>query len=563
MKRILIGCICMIFFGLNVVLGQLVLEKFSEEVNTHFDEIGPVFSEDGQTMFFTRVASPDFIKAVDLQDDKVLSIYNKMEGKVISNISKSTFNQDIWVAKLKSPTEVQEVLHPGLPINNVFPNSVCAVMPTNKSVIVINQFDDAGHVFEGFSQATWDGKELFGKPLAIDINNLKEEGSNVSLSMSQDAQHIFISMERKDSEGRNDIYVSVKIDEAMWSYPRPLNINTIYNETSPFISADKKTLMFSSNRPNGMGKQDLYVSKRLDYTYQNWSEPTLLPVPINSDSDDFLGCISPNKQYVYFTSNRTGNSDIYYVDMFRDAILPKPLKLMTEIRHGVTGELLRAEMVWKKFDAKESDGFIRTYLGKHTLVISESYPIQFIFEKRGFEKVVLEFDPWEIFMKDSTEKTILVEMFPKTGMDERGVLLDRPKNKLAQKDGFVVVEPPIYPVFGKDRKIVLEHIMFVVGKAEVIENSTKSIDELAQILKEYPSMEILIIGHTDNIGDKKLLKALSEERAKVIKQMLLNAGVDASRMYTIGKGDTDPISANDSEEMRRKNRRVEIKIIKD
>jgi OmpA-OmpF porin, OOP family len=86
---------------------------------------------------------------------------------------------------------------------------------------------------------------------------------------------------------------------------------------------------------------------------------------------------------------------------------------------------------------------------------------------------------------------------------------------------------------------------------------------LGKFLKSHKNINIEISGHTDNIGDQGALKQLSLDRANVIKDILIKQGIDASRIFTSGKGDTEPLFDNITEASRKQNRRVEIRIVKD
>ena len=81
-------------------------------------------------------------------------------------------------------------------------------------------------------------------------------------------------------------------------------------------------------------------------------------------------------------------------------------------------------------------------------------------------------------------------------------------------------------------------------------------------MKSNPTLEIRIEGHTDNIGDELSLINLSEQRAATVRDYLVNHGIDSKRIQIIGLGASHPINENTTEKGREKNRRVEIKIIK-
>ncbi|MCL4107803.1 UNVERIFIED_CONTAM: hypothetical protein GTU68_027188 [Idotea baltica] len=122
-----------------------------------------------------------------------------------------------------------------------------------------------------------------------------------------------------------------------------------------------------------------------------------------------------------------------------------------------------------------------------------------------------------------------------------------------------VVELP-YP-FGKKRKITLRNIYFERSEADVLPESYTELGKLVQVLKDVPSLYIRVEGHSDNIGDKQLLVELSENRAKAIKNYLVQKGVKAVRIETVGFGDQFPLNENATENERQRNRRVEIQVI--
>lgn len=530
--------------------GQLYIEKLDSLVNTdEFDEIGPVLDLDNSTLYFTRIASPDFIQAFGESQksrfrQSLSNIFSQISGQHISDPTNSEFNQDIWIARLDKSGYTVDVDHPDYPVNNAYPNSVCSVFPEENALLVINQFDDDGSISEGFSKIPKNEKGKYGKPIPLEIYEYEDSGTDVNMCMSQDGQHLFISMERGDSSGENDIYVSIKIGKALWSKPQKLGetINTAYNESSPFLTKDKRNLIFASNRPGGQGKHDIYVSKRLDYSYKNWSEPVLLEHPINTEYDEFLPFSSQDNKFLYFSSNRDGTSDIFRVDLERPEFLPENLTVKLKIINAETKEVTRGEIQWKTKYEKEFDGFFRTYTGEFELEIRKNQPFTFQVDKRGFASEKVEINPWDLISSDITQKEIEIYIHP----------------------GEKVKEKKEYPFpFGKQRRFTLDEIYFQKGSDLVLSKSTPALDELVSILQEHENIEIQIEGHTDNVGDKNALKELSLKRAKAIKAYLVVNGIDENRIGVEGFGDLKALNANSSESEREKNRRVEIRITKE
>lgn len=112
--------------------------------------------------------------------------------------------------------------------------------------------------------------------------------------------------------------------------------------------------------------------------------------------------------------------------------------------------------------------------------------------------------------------------------------------------------------------IVLENIVFETGKSILHPKSFHELDMIAEFLKTHPHFHVEIGGHTDSTGDDKLNLQLSENRANAVMQYLIEHGIiDEKRLVHKGYGERKPIAPNDTEANRLKNRRVELKIVKD
>ncbi len=110
----------------------------------------------------------------------------------------------------------------------------------------------------------------------------------------------------------------------------------------------------------------------------------------------------------------------------------------------------------------------------------------------------------------------------------------------------------------KGDEIVLNNILFASGSYELLPASFKELDELAEALKKQANLKITISGHTDNTGNENTNLILSQNRAKAVRQYLESKGVESTRLRSEGYGSQKPRSSNDSEEGRKKNRRVEF-----
>lgn len=101
-------------------------------------------------------------------------------------------------------------------------------------------------------------------------------------------------------------------------------------------------------------------------------------------------------------------------------------------------------------------------------------------------------------------------------------------------------------------------VEFESGSANLTPLGLGILDDMADVLRRIDDKPILITGHTDNVGNSTSNLALSNERAEAVKQYLIGRNIDASRLSTTGKGDSNPIASNDNEEGRTRNRRIEF-----
>ncbi|MGP9517184.1 OmpA family protein, partial [Psychrobacter sp. AOP42-A1-21] len=101
-------------------------------------------------------------------------------------------------------------------------------------------------------------------------------------------------------------------------------------------------------------------------------------------------------------------------------------------------------------------------------------------------------------------------------------------------------------------------VEFESGSANLTPMGLGILDDMAGVLQRVGDKPVTITGHTDNVGNPTANLALSNDRAEAVKQYLIGRNIDAARLSTTGKGDTDPIASNDNEEGRTRNRRIEF-----
>jgi hypothetical protein len=288
---------------LQLLASGIVIEALDSNVNSDYSELNPVLSPDGKVLYFSRQNHPDNIGGTD---DK----------------------EDIWYSELDSTGRWQLAQNMGTKFNNSGPNwlnNIHAVTPDGKSAIMVlgNKYDyknKAGTIVKmtaGVSISSNIGGE-WSRPVALNIANDYNFSERAAYFLTNNRQTLIMSVEREDSEGDRDLYVSFLKSDSTWTEPANLGnvVNSAGEESSPFLASDDKTLYFSSKGFSGYGGSDIYVSRRLDDTWTNWSEPENLGPEINSPLEDLFFNIPASSEYAYYSKGITEtNTDIFRVKL--------------------------------------------------------------------------------------------------------------------------------------------------------------------------------------------------------------------------------------------------------
>ncbi len=574
-----LSCFIFLFFS-HFLFGQSQneVEKLGDLVNSaQYDEISPVVSLDGKYLFFTRTGYPDFNRII-MEDQVDISqtldeasylqtlgnIYSMISGRAITDPVNSRYNQDVWIADLSHEEGIQ-IQHPGPPLNNALPNSIVATAKDTGSYILINQFYKDGSMYAGFSSVSHlSGGFSFPKP--IHIYDFLVQSEDVSMTMSYDADVIIISMNQFDSFGSKDLYVCFRVKNDLYSTPQHIGsvLNSKHQESNPFISRDKRSLYFSSDRPGGLGGHDIYVSKRMDYTWKKWTEPTLLEEPINSPFDDSQPYFDEVNNHFYFSSMRDGSSDIFRLSMTPVPKLEQPIIINGQIINSETGKPIRSELFYGPVSASGYLEFFNTYNGQFKAVLTENEVYKFQPRKPNFESKRIHFDVRLAASTGKFEHDLILYVTPLGYPDASGKpqkdnqpVFESNESETIEKPAILLAESK----YVKDKNVSFYDIFFTQSKPTILKESLPALDALTEILIENPALVILIEGHTDNVGDDEKNIILSKERADAIKGYLVEKGISDDRVKTEGFGPFRPITDNSTETNRQRNRRVEIKIL--
>ncbi len=280
-------------------------ENLGPNVNSEYFDHLPMISPDGSVLFFARKYAEG--NTGKEQKDDIYYSYQFQGGKF-------------------SPAE-----NIGPPLNNELHNFVCYISSDNKTLYLANKYKGSTayvSVSKKQSNGTW------GKPSSLNIPNMYNNNEYVHYHLSLDEKTLLMSVQRDDSYGDLDIYVSFKYGDGGWSAPKNLGpiINTVGAEGSVFLAADGKTLYFSSTGHQGYGNYDVFMTKRLDNTWTKWSKPLNLGPKINSPQMDIYYTIPAAGDYAYFSSGRSyfGLNDLFRIKLPKEA-RPEPVNLPNSV----------------------------------------------------------------------------------------------------------------------------------------------------------------------------------------------------------------------------------------
>lgn len=506
--------------SINVAKGtptELAKENLGKGVNSPGEEVAPVISPDGKTLYFTR---------------------NKFKGNV-----GSPDHQDVWVSTLAGGTgtvgQWGEAVNLGSPINNAGDNAVSSLSLDGRSMYLLNVYKPNGDLMFGLSKST-KTRAGWSTPAECKITNnyslaagTADEPAQAEFAIGPEGNVIIMAVRRKDTEGDRDLYVSfLQPDKVTWSEPRSLGktLNTADFESSPFLAADGRTLYFTSAGHPGFGDGDIFVSRRLDDTWTNWSEPENLGPAINTAEWDGYFTIPAAGDYAYLSSssNSLGEDDIFRLKLFA-AIKPDPVAIVSgQVFDALTKKPIASEVIAGLVqDSKAtSKAEYNPETGEYKLILATQKAYNLMAVKEGY--------------------------FPLTE------LLDLSKDKR-----FRDIRRNLYLVpIASGQKVTMREVLFEQSKFDFLPGSDAELNRLTDMLRQYPDMEILVEGHTDNQGEWALNMKLSEDRVRVVKAYLVNQGIAENRIQTKAWGPSKPIASNESDEKRRQNRRVEFTILK-
>lgn len=486
------------------------VESLGNLINTAADEILPVIAPDGNTLFFDRKNHPENIGGAADPNDDIWYCTRQGTG---------------WSA----PTNI------GRPLNNSEHNYVCSVTPDGNTLLVANTYvtpETSVRTAVSISTRTADGWSL-PKPVVIEDDYNDDRYRHAEFCMSNSRRVILMSVQRKDTYGERDLYVSFLKPNGRWTAPKNLGpqVNTIFTELTPFLASDDRTLYFSSWGHGGFGQNDMFVTKRLDDTWTRWSDPMNLGPMLNTSDWDASFTVDAKGEYAYFVSYNGSvaqSADIYRAKLPKDA-RPQPVMVVSgQVFNAKTREPIAADVLYEIIpDGLEA--------GKaHTDPGTGSYKITLPLHQRyGVWANAPGFFPLQ-------EETLDLD-----SIDQYGQL---------RKDLYLM---PIEA----GQNIRFNTLRFAQGKSELLDHAAPELDRLAEMMQQMPGMLIELEGHTDIVGSPALNLQLSADRVKVVRQYLIDKGIEDRRIFTKAYGSSRPVTTDRYPGSQAVNRRVEARIL--
>jgi outer membrane protein OmpA-like peptidoglycan-associated protein len=353
---------------------------------------------------------------------------------------------DVWMSSKSQkgdwnrPVRVKELSTPG--------NDVVVGFPDPVTIFVYHSGDGRP---QGIHQYSKFGKSWnYVRPL--ELGNFKNSSTHFSGRLSNDGKVIIMSMKTFGTVGNEDIYVSFKKSENVWTSPKNIGktINTFAQEQTPYLSDDQEILYFSSNAPANNSGKNIYFSRRLDDTWEAWSNPQ----PLNS-------------------ANSIG-SELGFANIFREENLAI---FTTTINSEGMGDFMllgyRAEEIF--LDPKESDLYLEDVIKEHkqSEEIAKENPPKgegeneklAVLENEGKKDVTFLSKENPVFVdsvlikseeiKEVTEKRTVEMKIPEEKVTEKIISVEVTKPEiLEEKKDLPITVPGIKPVRETDLNLV-------------------------------------------------------------------------------------------------------------
>ncbi|UYZ60451.1 OmpA family protein [Hymenobacter latericus] len=494
---------------------DIFVKNLGPSINTAYSEHSPVISSDDKLLLFTS-RSENVTGANASGDDA-----KKGKGNVAAD---GEYYEDIFEAKRIGDDEWEKPRSLSGALNGKGHDASIQIFDNDTKMLMYRQ-DENGDIF--YTERTggdWTApKKLNG--------NINSKGFESDAFITPDGLTIYFSTSKHSEDNTLDIYYATRKPGGDWGEAKPVaGVNSKYDDDSPYLSRDGKTLYFSSRGYNTMGGYDIFKSD-FDSVANKWGRPENMGYPINTPDDDTYYRLSPDGSYAYLSSYRIGGygeKDIYTINYIKNVTI-----------RG------------KVFSARDSATVIPG--------------VELVFSGTQADKTAISF-------RDVTK--------PETGDYSVNVLSGRTYQVAVSKDGQnITTEEFAVPVITNDTSSIVKNfyvpytdttsasmfafkkIYFDTDKYNLRPESVRELNNIAGILKANPGVNISIEGHCDSRNTDEYNMVLGQNRSNSAYNYLKKNGIGETRMVTVSYGERRPSAPNDSPENMQLNRRVEFRVI--
>ena len=535
--------------------GNFSIVNIGREINSEFEDYGPVLNEAENELVFTTRRREDNLNQ-NVADD----------NKPWEDIFTSTKAGDKWAfAKNIGP-----------PLSTPYHDSNLA-LSADGSILFKYKDDGGGDIYYSERDATG----VWGEPAPLPgiINSSFMEKS---VTISPDEKTLYFSSNRPGGFGGLDIYRATKDSKGEWTNVKNVGpkINTEMEEDGLFIDYDNVTLYFSSKGHKGMGGYDVFKATFNPNTNE-WSDAQNLGYPINTPDDDIYFVSSKDSKRAYYSSVREdgmGYLDIYLITIPEGLKNTQPVvaKPPVELPKDTTTTVVAIPPVEKPLVVKPK---VENQVEPKVEVKKELIPITYIVTVID----AISKTPMEAKIKlQGAKDNVVVGSSPQgNGVYQFNITSPKAKdyrlsvelegyvfqNFTLKLEGATTKEKTINRTIEMRKLIVgvssiLHNIYFDFDKATFTTEAYTELNKLENMMRQNEGMIIELAGHTDAVGTKAYNLFLSKKRAEAVKDYLTKKGIDSRRIQAVGYGKTMPLASNDDEdEGRELNRRVEFKVL--
>ncbi len=503
-----------------------------KNVSTSKDEYLPMISPDNELIFYTRRGDERTLGELQSNVREVFSVSQRKNVKSDFNVGEG----------LSRPFNTKEYNNYG-GVSLSIDNKEMFICACKDEVVYGKKYPNCDIYVSYFKRSGKGGYDFSWtalKNLGPNINT--NDGWEAQPSLWADGNTLYFSAYRKNTR-KTDIYFSTRKEEGEWSVAKPLAgpINTDGHDKAPFLHQDSETMYFVSQvseTRKGAGKPgnyDVFFSRKGDDGA--WSNPKNIGYPINTEDNELGLIVSTDGKLAYFATDKEKAAkgvDLYYFELYEEARPQKVLFVKGELKDE-DGEAIQDATV--EINYKETGESIEVKIngddGKFAAVIKTDKPQDVLLsvKKKGHS-----FDTKVITKKEVSRVKLGAETF---------------------KDELVAMEIGELKL---GKSFTIDNILFATNSYELSGDAKFVLNRFIAFLKENPTVEVEIEGHTDDYGNDSENMTLSEDRADATMNYIISKGISEDRLAAYGYGETQPKVPNANDRNRAKNRRTDFKL---